>query len=452
MFRNHVISGAIIVLLTACTSVGPDYTEPQTPLAAAFVGGGADSGDVTHDAWWQRLGDKRLDALIARGLAQNIDIETAMQRIKAAEATARQFGPAAQFTGGIEAQAQRAGGDGIPAITQEQASSGATYVLDLFGGVRRGARQATAGFEASQFDAGTVRLAFLSEITSHYIDARYYQQALALARQNIENRRRTLALVLAQVELGVGSDLDLARAQAQVDIALAELPPLEAAFEASVFSIATLLAEPAAPLLASMQKGAPQPYPGGDAIAGVPANLLRNRPDIRAAERRLAAAVAGVGVAEAQLYPSINLTGSITAADATSWSFGPTLSFPVLNHGSLRANRDAAKSAAVTAELEWRALVLTAVEEVQSAQSNLTRKRREVAALRAVQASNDRVLDLSRSTFELGDLSLLDLLEAEREADASRLALSAATRDAAQYWAALMVATGRGWIDAASAE
>jgi multidrug efflux system outer membrane protein len=166
-----------------------------------------------------------------------------------------------------------------------------------------------------------------------------------------------------------------------------------------------------------------------------------------AAERRLAAAVAGVGVAEAKLYPSVTLSGSVTAANPSEWSFGPALSLPILNQGPLRARRDAAIISATTAELEWRAQVLAAVEDVQKTQSEFTRKQREVAALRAAQRSRDRTLQLSRKVFELGELNLPDLLDAERFANAARISLAAAVRDLAQSWSALMVATGRGWGD-----
>ena len=213
MIKGLAACCMIAGLMTACSVVGPNYEPPQTPLGASFVGGGGDAGDVTRDAWWERLGDKQLNVLVARGLAQNIDIETAIQRIKTAEATARQAGVASQLSGGIESQTQRVGGDGLMTENQEQTTFGATYVLDLFGGVRRGVQQAAADVEAAQYDAGTVRLAFLSEITSRYIDARYYQQALALARQAIESRRRTLSLGKSQIELGAGSNLDLPRAQ-----------------------------------------------------------------------------------------------------------------------------------------------------------------------------------------------------------------------------------------------
>ncbi|SHF75985.1 Outer membrane efflux protein [Loktanella atrilutea] len=247
MLKSILLSGAALCTLTACTVVGPDYTVPQTAMSASFVGGGADAGNVTQDAWWKRLDDRQLNELIARGLAQNIDIATAVQRITTAEAGLRQTGATAQVSGGIDAQIQRGGGEAIPTTTTERGTFGANYILDLFGGVRRNEEQALAGVAAAQFDVGTVRLAFLSGITSNYIDARYFQQALALSRQNIESRRQTLSLVQSQVEFGVVSDLNLAQAQAQVDTAVAALPPLEAAFDARAFAIATLLAEPAGP-------------------------------------------------------------------------------------------------------------------------------------------------------------------------------------------------------------
>ncbi len=445
MSKSLLVSVAAVGLLASCSAVGPDFKTPSTPLASSFVGGGGKIGDVTRDEWWKRLNDHQLNNLIERGLNQSLDIATSLQRIEAANAGLRQTGVAGLTSGGLDASVQRAGGDGIPTVTSDRETFSANFVLDLFGGARRNAQSAAANVEAAQFDAGTVRLALLSGIVSNYIDARYYQEALALTRQNIASLRRTEALTKTQVELGELAQLDLARAVGEVNAAKSNLPPLQAAFEARVFSIATLLAEPAQPLLKTMRKGAAQPYPRGGQSTGVPANLLRNRPDVLAAERRFAASVAGVGVAEAQLYPSINLSGSITVSQPKSWAFGPALSFPILNQSALRAKRDAAISSANTAQLDWRAQVLAAVEEVQVAQSNLSNKRREIASLRALQASNDKILNLSRESFRLGQADLPDLLSAERAADASRNSLAAAVGDAAKIWASLMVATGRGW-------
>ncbi|MFA8442038.1 TolC family protein [Yoonia sp.] len=248
-----------------------------------------------------------------------------------------------------------------------------------------------------------------------------------------------------QQEIGSAADLEVAQAQAQLDSAIATLPPLENGFNLSVFRIATLLAEPAGPILQTLQQGAPQLFAPRAGQTGIPANLLRNRPDVWAAERRYAAAVAAIGAAKAQLYPSLDLSGTVTSREITTWGFGPTVNLPILNQGLLRANRDVAVASAREAELGWRASVLSAVEEVQSADSTDTRARREVAALRDVVTSNERLLELTRASYEGGSSSLLDLLDAERATASARLSLANAVRNASTAWVRLQISTGSGW-------
>lgn len=433
--------------LTACTAVGPDYVAPKVNLAAQFVGGTGQSlpGNRRAD-WWRGFEDPRLSALVARGLAQNLDIKTAFERIQTAEARLGTTGLNAQTQGGLVGSTQRSGGEGVPEITTERATLSGTFVLDLFGGVRRGREQAVAELQAAQFDTGTIRLAYLSAVIGAYADARYFQEALAITRENIASREKTRNLVREQRALGSAADLEVAQAQAQLDSAIALLPPLENGFNLSVFRKATLLAEPAAPLMANLQRGAPQLFPPSAGQVGVPANLLRNRPDVRAAERRFAAAVAAVGIAEAQLLPSLDLSGSVTAQTSSTWGFGPNITLPIFNQGLLRARREVAVSTARQAELDWRAAVLTAVEEVQSASSTYTRKRREVSALRNVLASNEKLLELTRASYDSGSSSLLDLLDVERTTSNARLSLASAVRDASTAWVRLQISTGNGWV------
>ena len=435
-----------VLALAGCAAVGPDFSAPQTAVPAQFVDGdGKALPNPAAAEWWTAFNDRRLNTLVARGLNQNLDIETALARIQTAEARLGTTGINTQLRGGASATRQREGGDDLPTVTNDRGTLTGTLVLDLFGGARRGREQAKAGLEAAQFDAGTVRLAYLSAVVSAYADARYFQEALALTRQNIASRRQTLDLVLTQQEIGSAADLEVAQAQAQLDSAIATLPPLENGFDLSVFRIATLLAEPAAPIITELQRGAPQLLPPAATRTGVPANLLRNRPDVKAAERRYAAAVAAIGVAEAQLYPSLDLSGSVTARSTTTWGFGPTVTLPVFNQGLLRANREVAAATAQEAELAWRAEVLSAVEEVQAADSTYGGARREVAALRDVVTPNERLLDLTRASYEGGSSSLLDLLDAERAASAARLSLANAVRDASTAWVRLQISTGSGW-------
>ncbi|WP_290685954.1 TolC family protein, partial [Haematobacter sp. UBA3484] len=251
-----------------------------------------------------------------------------------------------------------------------------------------------------------------------------------------------------QFDLGSGTQLQLLQAQALLESTRANLPSLEKGFYIAVYALATLLAEPAQPLMTEMERGAAQPRPRGNDATGVPADILRNRPDVRSAERSLAAAVAAVGVSTADLYPSVNLSGNVTAGSSHSWSFGPSVSLPVLNQPLLRANRDAAVSAAKQAELGWRGTVLAAVEDVQAAQAAVSRDRRQVAALGRTAEAYARARDLSRETYEVGTTSFLDFLDSERSMGDAQLSVASSVRTLANDWTSLQIATGRGWATA----
>ena len=431
--------------LAACT-VGPDYRAPGIGLMSRFAEGGAASdGEVALDRWWEGFGDPTLNALANRGLAQNLDIATAVERINQAQAALRATGAAALVTGNVGADTTRTKAQSGTIDTRSSGSVAAALVIDLFGGEARARQQAEAELEASELDVGTARLAFLSSLVGDYIDARYFQEATAITRALIDGRQQTYELVRRQRAAGLATDLDVLQARAILEQTRATLPAFEQGFHSSVYAIATLLAEPAQPLLATMQRDAAQPRPPAASEAGVPADLLRNRPDVRAAERDYAAAIAAIGIAEANLYPALDLSGVVTVGNPSSWSFGPSLVLPVLNQPLLRANRDQAISQARQAELAWRASVYSAVEDVQLQQGATERDRREVAAQQAATSTYRQARDLSRETYEAGTTTFLDLLDAERSAGTTALALAASIRGLANDWTALQVATGRGW-------
>ncbi|MGH1412914.1 MAG: efflux transporter outer membrane subunit [Pelagimonas sp.] len=434
------------LLATAgCAPVGADFRTPDADLGARFLSGGTtDNGDVSADKWWTDLRDGRLSTFIDRGLSANLDVRTALSRIEQAEAGVRQTGLNAQLDGSLSASLTRSGGEGLPTTEDRSSALSGSVVIDLFGGIRRGREQALAELEAAGFSVGDARLAFLSSIVGNYISARFNQQAAELTRRSIKTREETLDLVKFQVNEGAASQLDLARADADLQATTAELPNFIAGFNAAVFAIATLIDVRAQSIFADMQRGAPLPWPGRTPSTGTPANLLRNIPSIRTAERSFAAAVASAGVAEAELYPSLTLSGNVSVGDTESWSFGPLLSFPVLSHGLRRATRDQAIAAAKEAELLWRSAVLTAVESVEAASSNLAQSRRRVQLLRGSVAAQETTLNLSRSVFTDGDLDLIDLLETERSTLDSQVQLAQAVQDVAISWVELQIATGRG--------
>ncbi|QPM92189.1 efflux transporter outer membrane subunit [Pseudooceanicola algae] len=436
----------LLTLALAGCAVGPDYQRPDLSLEARFVQGDAQAiGAVATQTWWRSYNDDTLDALVTRGLAQNLDVMTANEAIRQAQAELRQTGVNSALEGSLSASQTRAGGDGIATTTTTSADLGATFVIDLFGGIQRERESALAGVTAARADAETARLAWLAELLADYSDARYYQEILALTRETIQAREETVDITRSQYDAGAATEYEVAEAQALLSTARAALPQYSALFDARVYAIATLLNEPAAPILQQMQKGSAQLRTPGGSSTGVPADLLRNRPDVRSAEAELTVAVAEVGVAEAALYPSLSLTGSVGRSDSSdTWSFGPSLSLPIFNQGSLRASRDAEISMAKQSEITWRATVLDAVEDVQVAQSNLARYRQRAGLLRTAADDYGRALSLAQENYRNGAITLLDLLDTDRNTASARISAASAVNDAAQAWATLKIATGAG--------
>ena len=450
---------AVLLTLSGCV-VGPEHTPPETALPAKFAEGSKKSnGDVSMAVWWTAFNDKRLTGYVSQGLDQNLTVLQALERINAASANVTVAGAGAlpNLGLGVSEDVNGQGGElrtqrGVGSTTSGSLS--ASWLLDLFGQYRRSRESAQASLDSAYADIDIARLALLSDLVSSYIDARYYQERIALARKNLASRRETLNLTRFQLEAGAASRLDVVQAEGLVNATLSEIPGLETQFRIAVHHISTLLGLPASSLVGEMQKGARQPYARMNTRSGIPADLIRNRPDIRKAERELAAATAQIGVAEAQLYPAITLGGSITPSyiatrsregSLLNWSFGPSLTLPILDGGRLKAGVDIAKSNAKTQYLVWKATVLRAVEEVENALAAVTRDTQTVSALRAQVRSAEEALELATASYKDGASSLLDVLDAQRSVSDARSGLAQAVRQQAADYVALNVAIGGGY-------
>ncbi|WP_234186525.1 efflux transporter outer membrane subunit [Shinella sp. NM-101] len=453
-----------MLLLSGCV-VGPDYQKPDAALPAKFSESRAASAEnVTLNPWWESFRDRRLNDLVHQGMAENLTVRQALERIEAAEANVIVAGSGSLPSIGLTADATASGQDGSylrrsPGSGGDHSESksmsagfGASWLLDFFGQYRRSKEAANASLDAAYDDVNVARLAYLSDLVSSYVNARYYQEALALNRKNLQSRRETLKLTNEIKEAGAASSLDVLQSEGLVNQTLADLPALETGFHQSANHIATLLGVPASTITSSLIKGSSQPMPRYATRTGIPADLIRNRPDIRAAERRLHALTAQIGFAESQLYPSIQLGGSIGVArnfnavtgSLSSWSFGPTLTLPIFNGGALKAQVKIARSEAEQQYLTWKSTVLNAVEEVENAQTALIRDGQTVAALRKVVQSYEQTLNLARESYRGGASTILDVLDAERNVASARLSLAAAIRQLARDYVALNVAIGGG--------
>lgn len=454
-------SPLLLLLLAGCVS-GPDHTPPQTDLPAKFGEGGKDSaGDVTQKAWWPAFHDKRMTAYVEQGLGQNLSVLQAIERITAAEAAVVSAGagslPSLTATGAEKVSGYAGGLRSASQRDETSTSSGglsASWLLDLFGQYRRSKESAKASLDAAYATADVARLTYLSSIVDAYVDARYYQERLAIAQKNLASRRETLNLTRLQLEAGAASRLDVVQSEGLVNSTLADIPGLETGFLKSAHNVALLLGLPADSLVSELKKGGSQPVARYSVNAGVPADLIRNRPDIRKAERDLAAAVANIGVAEARFYPSITLSGSISPSFISSggtkgwlstWSFGPSLSLPILDGGALKANLTTAESNARTAYLTWKETVLSAVKDVADALAALKRDAQTVSALRKTVQSYQEALRLSTASYRDGASSLLDVLDAQRSVSTAEASLAAAVQQQAKDFVALNVAIGGGY-------
>ncbi|MCV9998330.1 efflux transporter outer membrane subunit [Pararhizobium sp. YC-54] len=452
-----------LVLLSGCVA-GPDYQSPNAALPAKFSEGGhAEADDVTLKPWWEAFRDKKLNSLVAQGMGENLDVQQSLERIVEARANVivAASGGLPQINAnssasvtGQDGSFRRNSGQSDHTETKTIGGGGdASWLIDLFGQYARAKESANASLDAAYADVNVARLAYLSDLTTSYIEARYNQEAYALQQKSLASRRETLKLTNDIKAAGAASSLDVVQAEGLVNTTLAELPGYQTGFNQAANHIATLLGLPATTVTAGLRNGSFQPTPRYNTKIGIPADLVRNRPDIRRAERLLAAATADIGVAEAQLYPSLSLSGTIDGsrivASAASgglgaWSFGPSLNIPIFNGGRLKANVDIAKSGAQQQYLAWKQTVLNAVEEVENSLVALRNNYQTVAALRKVVDSYEEALGLARESYKGGATSLLDVLDAERNLANSRIALAASIRNLSNNYVNLNVAIGGG--------
>ncbi|WP_413710167.1 efflux transporter outer membrane subunit [Rhizobium sp. Rhizsp82] len=453
---------ALMLLLAGCVS-GPDHVPPEMPLPAKFGEGGVKSnGDVATAQWWTAYRDQQLNSLVSQGIGQNLDVLQALERINSAEAQVTVAGAGALPSLVVGASHTVSGQMGNLRNTRGATNTTAgeanvSWLLDLFGEYRRSKESALASLDSAYATADVAKLTFLQDLVNSYIDARYYQERIELSKGDLKSRRETFDLTKFQLEAGAASRLDVVQAEGLVQATQAEIPGLETSFRVSAHHIATLLGLPASSLMAELQKGSRQPVFRGGLQAGIPADLIRNRPDIRKAERDLAAATANIGVAEAQLYPSISLSGSISPSyvrpvggngGLTTWSFGPTLNLPIFDGGRLRANVDITKSDAKAAYLAWKSAVLSAVEQVENALSAVRRDAQTVEALRAQVKTTQESLELSTASYKDGASSLLDVLDSQRNVSTAQASLAAAVQQMAKDYVSLNVAIGGGYAPA----
>lgn len=445
---------SMAVAVAGC-DVSPVYTSPVFSFASSY-------SDVRkgvpvlleNAAWWTAFGDPVLNDLVAGALEDNLDLAVARERVIEARAQIRTVSPELSTSG--EASAGVRGGSSVTDETGGNADLNADWLFDPWGGRKARIRAAGARAELAEAERDAARLLLLSSLAGAYVDLRFRERTLALRRGELRSRRKTLELIRTLRDNQAATRLDVLRAEALVAETQSRLPGLEAAIRVERNRIAVLLGQaPGTPIPALDGKGGGQPLADMPSDVGVPADLVRNRPDIRIAERAYYAAVADIGSARADLYPSLSLGGEISASvfggvEASSYFFGPTLRLPALPDSAVRAQVEVQESQARQALTTWQSTVIGAIGEVEDALVEYAASRASVSSARRTVQLYRETVELTRDLITSDAATTRDLLDAEQSVAGADVELAENLRRLGLTFIALSISLGSGNSDTQS--
>ena len=476
-----ILGAALSVLLASCMEVGPSYQQPNPDIPARWSDA---SGTVSVSensgiaAWWTLFNDPVLTSLITRAISSNQEVRIAETRIREARAQRRMIGAdrfptvdsSAAYTHSQVGQNALMGEFGQSLsqnnVSQElyqleanqdlyQAGFDAKWELDFFGGKRRAAEEADAALAATVEEKRDVLVSLLAEVSRNYLELRGAQQRLIVARDNRALQEKTIDMLQERFRLGFGGELAVKQAQAQLALSLSQIPLLEAATQESINQLALLLGQRPDILAPELSGQGHLPAAPPRIPVGLPSELLRQRPDIRGAERQLAAATADVGVATADLFPHFSLTAflgfespnlsDLVTSGSRLWSVGPAVNWNVFDAGKARAGVEASDSRRERAQIVYEKTVLNALVEVENAMVALSHEQESGKNLQTSVAAGRRALDISKSQYELGLVDFVTVLQTEISLFQSQDQLVQSEQRVSLDTVALFKALGGGW-------
>jgi NodT family efflux transporter outer membrane factor (OMF) lipoprotein len=471
--------GALAGLLGGC-EVGPTYRTPEAksperfasgaelaagPLRSTPRAGGVAPGGLAE--WWKSLGDPTLDTLVMRAVAGNLDLKIATERVREARALRAVAGSALQPTVSLGAgitRSQPSGttgtGFGSDARTLFDVGLDASWEIDVFGGLRRGVEAASADLDSAGEARRDVLVSLAAEVARNYVEYRGFRGRAALARRTIESQRETLKLTESRAAAGLSADIETEQARAQLAARESQVPPLETGARNAAFRLAVLLGLEPGALLEELSAEAPVPAAPAEVPVGLPSDLLRRRPDIRRAERAVAAASARIGVATADLYPKFTINAaaglqsgelaSLPDGDSRAWSIGPAVRWELFNGGRVRAMIDAAGARERQAFHAYEQQVLLAFEDVESALTAFVKEQDRRGHLERSVSANRRAVDLATDRWRSGIGDFLTVLVNQRTLYDAEDQLVQSEIAVTQSMIRLSKALGGGWDDAAA--
>ncbi|MEN6439011.1 MAG: efflux transporter outer membrane subunit [Syntrophobacter sp.] len=461
-FLLPMLLAAVCLILASC-AVGPDYVRPTPTMPPAWKAQADPAlvpGVAAIQRWWALFDDPQLTELIAAAVASNLDLKEAVARVD--EARARLGVASGQSLPQIDAEGalnhERLSDSGLmPFGTNTHYAPGitASWEIDLFGRIRRSVEAAKASYQASEEDRVDVLTALCAEVARTYIGIRTYQARLAAAASNIDTQRQVLEFTRERFRHGLCPDLNVAQAERVLATSESEVPPLRMELSRSVNTMAVLLGRPPGTLQEDLSTPKPIPIPPEKATVGVPVDLLRQRPDIRRTERQLAAATARIGIATADLYPSLSLKGalgleSIDAGDVFNagsrvFALGPSLRWNIFDGNRIR-NRIKVEDA-ITRQtlLRYEHSVLKALNEVENSLVAYIEERVRLGALTRSVDSARRAMELAIDLYRQGLVDFQNVLDSMRDLFLLENQLAAARGNSAGNFVLLYKSLGGGW-------
>ncbi|KRA40089.1 efflux transporter outer membrane subunit [Pseudoxanthomonas sp. Root630] len=427
VIRPLVIAVASVVL-AGCVTVGPDYVAPQTAPATLQHAAAAEYvADHPVATWWSQFDDPVLDQLVRESLLANPDVRIAVARVDEARAvfSERRWDLAPHVTAGVEGTRTKQPVEGQGRVETDSYSAGfdAAWELDLFGRVRRSAEAAHADLQAQRNDLQAAQVTVAAEVARNYFELRGTQKRLDVARRILVSLGETQRLTESRFDLGAGSQLEVQSSLARVKAVEAEVPSLETAEGQSRHRLAVLVGKRPGELDALL---APREAPAfAKALPiGDTTELLRQRPDVRAAERRLAAATARVGVATADLFPRVSLRGfvgflsggwgNLFDGDNRAWQATPSISWAAFDMGSVRARLRASEAQADGVAAQYEKTVLGALEDTENALLSYAKQQAQLKFRMEQSVAARRAAELAEVRYRAGSSDFLTLLDAQR--------------------------------------
>lgn len=465
--RPHMLAGAAaaLALVTAACAIQPGPQISTVPTSPSFVSAVDSTFDPAPpiEAFWTDLGDTTLGRLVAASMRANLDVRVAAARLANAQANRDlatfDYFPTVTASGGY--RRQRISGESFPglpgAVDLDLYTAGleGSWEIDVFGRIRNNVAGQNALERAAGEDLRDVQVVLASEVGRTYYELRGAQEQLAVAQRNAENQRETLQLTEDRLEGGRGTAFDRERARAQLSATLATIPELETRVASAIFRIGVLLGRPPGSLADSLAAPVELPELPGKPDVGTPEMLVRQRPDVRSAERRYAAQTAFVNSAQAEYWPRLEVGGdagftansleSLGESQTTRYIVGPIITWPMFDLGRVKARVSAEEARADEARATFDQTVLLALEETETALVAYDRAKARLTLLADAAAASERAVELAQLRFDEGVTDFLQVLDAERTMLEAQDNLARGRTDAVTAFVALYRALGGAW-------